>query len=184
MYAPPLSNYLFAKKYNGTFVLRIEDTDQVRNFDPEAKHIIADLNWLQNSYTEGPLKGGPYEPYFQSQRTHLYNEKLQELIKKNFVYRCFCSPEELETKRQRQITLKQAPRYDRTCLKLSQEAIEEKIKANTPCIWRMNWIKLVLLLLLILRMEKQLLITNISLTFRFLVKTERLHLCLQTLLMI
>ncbi len=105
-----LMNYLFAQQKNGTFVLRIEDTDPQRNYDPEAKKIIEDLGWLGIDYNEGPVKGGPHEPYFQSQRAHIYEEHLQKLIEKKCVYRCFCSEEELEKKRERQRALKLPPR--------------------------------------------------------------------------
>jgi nondiscriminating glutamyl-tRNA synthetase len=131
-----LMNYLFAKQKNGTFIIRIEDTDAERNFDPQATQILADLEWLGLHHGEGAQKGGPYEPYFQSQRTAIYSEKLQELIAKNLVYRCFCSQEELEKKRQRQLALKQPPRYDRACLKLSAQEIESRLANNTPFIWR------------------------------------------------
>src|SRR5207249_1106428 len=102
--------------HDGTLILRIEDTDQQRNFDPGAQQIMQDLAWLDLVYDEGPGKGGPHEPYLQSERTPIYQEKLVELIKKGSVYRCFCTAEELERKRQRQIALKHPPRYDRTCL--------------------------------------------------------------------
>ena len=133
-----LMNYLFAQQKNGTFIIRIEDTDPQRNFDPGAQHILADLQWLGLSYQEGPLIGGPHEPYFQSERTPLYQEKLQELATKKLVYRCFCTTEELEAKRQRQIALKKAPRYDRTCLNLSEQEIERKCAAQIPYIWRVK----------------------------------------------
>ncbi len=123
-----LENYLFAKKHNGTSVLRIEDTDSDRNFDPGAKEIIATLNWLGLTFDEGP--------YFQSERTAIYQEKLIELEKKNLIYRCFCTSEELEEKKQRQIALKKPPRYDRTCQKLSQEKIQKNIDEKKPFIWR------------------------------------------------
>ena len=110
-------NYLFAKQKKGTFVIRIEDTDLQRNFDPEATKIISDLTWLGLDYQEGPVKGGPYIPYFQSQRANIYEEYIQKLRDKNKIYRCFCTPEELEKKRQRQVALKLPPRYDRTCAK-------------------------------------------------------------------
>ena len=71
-----LMNYLFARQKDGTFVLRIEDTDPQRNLDPQAATIIADLQWLGLDYDEGPIKEGPYAPYFQSQRTEIYKEKL------------------------------------------------------------------------------------------------------------
>lgn len=133
-----LMNYLFAKQKNGTFVIRIEDTDLQRNFDPEATKIIADLTWLGLDYQEGPIKGGPYPPYFQSQRTAIYQEYIQQLRDKNQIYRCFCTPEELEKKRQRQIALKLPPRYDRTCLKRSPSEVEQLLKDNTPFIWRLQ----------------------------------------------
>ncbi len=131
-----LLNFLFAEQKNGTFVLRIEDTDPNRNFDPGAKIIMEDLAWLSLSYNEGPIAGGPYAPYFQSERQALYEEKLQELIEKDCVYRCFCTDEELEKKRERQRALKQPPRYDRACINLSEQEIAQRIAEGTPFVWR------------------------------------------------
>lgn len=133
-----LMNYLFAKQQNGTFVLRIEDTDLERNFDPGARHIIHDLQWLGLTYDEGPEKEGFCGPYFQSQRADLYQEQLHFLQMRGYAYRCFCTQEELEKKRTRQIALKQAPRYDRTCLKRSAVEIEALLGEKVPFIWRMN----------------------------------------------
>jgi len=133
-----LMNYLFAKQKNGTFVLRIEDTDPERNFDPEAKKIIEDLHWLGLNYNEGPVVGGPYKPYFQSQRAEIYTQNLKKLIENKKVYRCFCTTEELDKKRQRQIALKKPPRYDRACAKLTKQEIQQKLDANIPFIWRMK----------------------------------------------
>jgi nondiscriminating glutamyl-tRNA synthetase len=131
-----LINFLFAQQKKGVFVLRIEDTDTQRMFDIGAHHIQADLKWLGISYDEGPEIEGPYGPYFQSQRTPIYQEYLKKLQASNDIYRCFCSTEELERKRQRQIMLKQAPRYDRTCLHLSQEIIAHNIAQHIPFVWR------------------------------------------------
>ncbi len=133
-----LLNYLFAKRKGGTFVLRIEDTDSERNYDPEAKEIIHDLHWLGLDYDEGPYAKEPYKPYFQSQRTPIYQKYLNELIENNGAYRCFCSPEELEKKRERQIALKQPPRYDRHCLNLSEQEIAKRLSNDTPFIWRVK----------------------------------------------
>src|SRR3972149_8803029 len=133
-----LLNFLFARQKNGIFILRIEDTDSQRNFDPGGKQIFSDLKWLNIDYDEGPEKDGSYGPYFQSQRTNIYQEKLEELHKKNYVYRCFCTVEELEKKRKRQIALKQPPRYDRTCLALSEKEINENIGSKKSYIWRMK----------------------------------------------
>jgi nondiscriminating glutamyl-tRNA synthetase len=131
-----LINYIFAKQNKGTLILRIEDTDKERMIDPEGKQIISDLQWLGLTYDEGPIKGGPYEPYCQSQRQAIYQTHLEILKSKNAVYRCFCSPEELETKRKRQIALKLPPRYDRACLALSKEHHATLCTNNTPFIWR------------------------------------------------
>lgn len=131
-----LMNFLFAQQKQGTFVLRIEDTDAARNYDPSAKEIIDDLSWLGLFHTEGPVVGGPYAPYFQSQRDYLYQENLNILIEKNAVYRCFCTQELLEKTRKRQIALKQPPRYDRTCLNLSSDEIQNNIIKKVDFIWR------------------------------------------------
>jgi nondiscriminating glutamyl-tRNA synthetase len=131
-----LFNYLFAQQNNGTFILRIEDTDAERNFDPGAKLILQDLAWLGLVYQEGPEIEGPYGPYFQSERFDIYKEHLDRLIGKNDVYRCFCTEEELEKKRVRQIALKQPPRYDRICLQLTKEDVTTKLDQATPFIWR------------------------------------------------
>jgi len=131
-----LINYLFAGQKKGAFIVRIEDTDPQRNVDPAGKQILADLVWLGITYNEGPDVGGPYAPYLQSERSELYQEYLGTLLKKNLVYRCFCTQEELEKKRLRQIALKMPPRYDRTCLKLSAPDVEKKLAEGIPFIWR------------------------------------------------
>lgn len=133
-----LLNYLFAHQKDGTFIIRLEDTDLQRNFDPSGKKIQEDLLWLALAWEEGPTVGGPFGPYAQSERFDIYQKKLNELTKTNAIYRCFCSSEELEKKRLRQIALKQPPRYDRICLKLSQEAIEKNLAEKKPYIWRFN----------------------------------------------
>ncbi len=131
-----LMNYLFAKQKDGTFIIRIEDTDAQRNVDPAGKNILADLKWLSLDYQEGPVVGGPYAPYYQSERSALYNDHLEDLIQKGLVYRCFCTAEELEKKRARQIALKMAPRYDRACLRLPSAEVKKRLDSNMPFIWR------------------------------------------------
>lgn len=131
-----LLNYVFALKNHGTFVLRIEDTDQERNISPQS--IFDHLAWLNIIYQEGPKVEGPYGPYFQSQRHDIYQNYLEKLQATGNVYRCFCTQEELEIKRNRQIALKNPPRYDRTCLKLSADLITKKIEEKNPFIWRMK----------------------------------------------
>ena len=129
-----LMNYLFAQQRNGTFVLRIEDTDSQRNFDPHATQIMSDLAWLNILHDEGPKKNELYAPYFQSQRTPIYQKYLDRFINKGDVYRCFCTSEDLEKKRLRQVALKQPPRYDRTCLQLPQDEIDMRVAM--PFVWR------------------------------------------------
>ncbi len=131
-----LINYLFAQQKEGVFILRIEDTDPERNVDPQATRIMSDLAWLKLTFDEGPVKGGPYGPYFQSQRTPLYTEALNKLKEKNAIYPCFCTSEELEKKRQRQLALKQPPRYDRACLALKKEDVKARFEKDDPFIWR------------------------------------------------
>ncbi len=133
-----LLNYLFAKQHNGSFILRIEDTDQQRNIADGTQSIVKHLHWLSLNFSEGPNIGGEFAPYFQSQRQDIYQKHLNQLITKNLVYRCFCTPEELETRRNRQIALKKPPRYETTCLKLSPAEIEQKLQAKIPHIWRMK----------------------------------------------
>jgi glutamyl-tRNA synthetase len=131
-----LINFLFAHQKQGTFVLRIEDTDAQRMLDPEAKKILEDLAWLGLDYDEGPVVGGPYTPYFQSERMHLYEQQRANFEQKNLIYRCFCTEDELAKKRERQQALKLPPRYDRTCLSLSPEEITTNLGKNIPFIWR------------------------------------------------
>lgn len=131
-----LINFLFAQQKQGTFILRIEDTDAQRMFDPEAQKILEDLKWLGLSYDEGPHVGGPYAPYYQSQRTDLYEKQRAEFEATQAIYRCFCTEEDLEKKRLRQQALKLPPRYDRTCLALSQKEIDNLLANKTPYIWR------------------------------------------------
>ncbi|MBY0109965.1 MAG: glutamate--tRNA ligase [Candidatus Babeliaceae bacterium] len=131
-----LINYLFARHYQGTFIVRIEDTDQQRMFDERAQGILQDLQWLDLIFQEGPGIGGPSAPYYQSERNAYYQEYLDLCIEQKKVYRCFCTAEELEKKRDRQIAQKLPPRYDRTCLNLHHEVIHKNLDAGIPFIWR------------------------------------------------
>jgi len=131
-----LMNYLYARQKAGAFILRVEDTDEKRNLVEAREKILLDLKWLGLNYDEGPDVGGEYGPYLQSERTDLYKQKLQRLIEKEFAYRCFCSQELLEKKRKMQIVAKMPPRYDRTCLKLSEEEIQQRLDGGDEYLWR------------------------------------------------
>ncbi|MBU1007983.1 glutamate--tRNA ligase [Candidatus Dependentiae bacterium] len=123
-----LLNYLFAKQQEGVLILRIEDTDVLRNVSEAGLQIVKDLEWLGISYDEGP--------YFQSDRTKIYQEQLDDLMENQKVYRCFCTTEELDVKRKDQVAKKLPPRYDRTCLHLSNDQIKQKIASGKLFIWR------------------------------------------------
>ena len=133
-----LINYLFSHQKKGKFILRIEDTDKHRNLDEMCFEILEDLKWLGLKYDEGPVIGGKYGPYYQSKRTEIYQKHLDELIRNQKVYRCFCSLEELEQKRKEQLSQGKPPRYDRTCLHLSDDVIKQKILMGTPFVWRLK----------------------------------------------
>jgi nondiscriminating glutamyl-tRNA synthetase len=111
-----LYNVLFARQNNGTFVLRIDDTDMERN-RPEYELIIFEsLGWLGLDWNEGPDQGGPYEPYRQSDRLDIYKEEAARLLKDGKAYRCFCTPEELEAERKQAQMEKRPYIYSRRCL--------------------------------------------------------------------
>ena len=97
-----LFDWLFARQNRGQFVVRIEDTDRKR-YQPEAEEKILEiLEFLGLNWDEGPKIGGPYGPYFQSQRLELYRQTAEELVQKGAAYYCFCSPQRLENLRKEQ----------------------------------------------------------------------------------
>ncbi len=110
-----LFNWLFARKHGGSFILRIEDTDQKRYVPESEQDIMESLRWLGLHWDEGPDIGGPYGPYRQSERSALYREWAEWLVEHGYAYRCNCSPERLAEVRQRQAAAGQKPGYDRHC---------------------------------------------------------------------
>lgn len=123
-------NWLFARHHGGTFVLRIEDTDQERNRPEYTRSILDGLRWLGLDWDEGPEAGGSHGPYFQSERLPLYREALARLRREGRAYPCFCSPERLEAVRQEQLAAKANPRYDGTCRRLSAAEAQARIDAG------------------------------------------------------
>jgi glutamyl-tRNA synthetase len=129
-----LYEYLFAKKNNSDFILRIEDTDQKRYVQDALEKLINILDWAGFEYSEGvfiengkTIQKGDFGPYIQSERLDIYKKYANELIEKGQAYYCFCTPERLEQMRKDQEAAKQAPMYDRCCLKLGKEEIAKKI---------------------------------------------------------
>jgi len=116
-----LFNWLYARHYNGTFVLRIEDTDQVRSTEEAVNVILEGMKWLGLDWDEGPGKGGEYSPYYQMQRLHLYQKYAKQLLKDKKAYYCYCTREELAESREKQSKENKSLKYDRHCLNLSEE---------------------------------------------------------------
>jgi glutamyl-tRNA synthetase len=133
-----LYSYLFAKQNKGKFIIRLEDTDVERYVKNVAEAIYSSLKWAGLVYDEGPEIGGSFGPYIQSQRLEIYKKYADELIQKGYAYYCFCGEKTLEKMRQDQIAEKQAPKYDRRCLKLSNNEIREKLSAGVPYAIRMK----------------------------------------------
>ncbi|MCB0280541.1 MAG: glutamate--tRNA ligase, partial [Calditrichaeota bacterium] len=127
-----LYNYLYAKKHNGKFILRIEDTDQTRYVEGATENLLKTLRNCGLDYDEGPDLDGGYGPYTQSKRTDIYRQYAKELLDNNKAYRCFCSPERLDELRNLQRLRKEPPGYDGRCRLLSQDQIEENLTANLP----------------------------------------------------
>lgn len=120
-----------ARQNGGTFVIRIEDTDQKRFVDGAEELIYESLQWLGIEWQEAPDRGGPYAPYRQSARLPLYQEHAERLISQGDAYRCWCSPDRLERMRKAQQAAKQPPKYDRRCLGLAEEQRKE-LDGYTP----------------------------------------------------
>ncbi len=121
-----LFDWLFARREGGQFVLRIEDTDRARYDEQALGAILESLRWLGLDWDEGPEAGGPFGPYFQSERLEHYQAAARRLIDGGHAYECFCSPERLESVRADQQRRKQPPRYDRHCRNLSEADREAK----------------------------------------------------------
>jgi glutamyl-tRNA synthetase len=110
-----LYNYLHARRTGGTFVLRMEDTDRARSTPESVQAILDGLRWLGLDWSEGPGKGGPYGPYFQTERLETYRAHAEQLIAAGKAYRCYCTREELEARRAVAEREKRAYRYEGTC---------------------------------------------------------------------
>ncbi len=129
-----LFNYLFAKKYDGDFLLRIEDTDQNRYVEGAENYIIEALNWCGIQYDEGVGKGGDYAPYRQSERKEIYAQYAQELIDKDWAYYAFDTPQELDEQRKKSEEKGETFIYNwhnrqslNNSLSISKEEVQERI---------------------------------------------------------
>jgi glutamyl-tRNA synthetase len=131
-----LFSALCAKKNHGSFILRIEDTDVARSDERYVSSLLADLQWLDIHWQEGPGVEGAFGPYWQSQRQAIYAKYYETLEIKKLIYPCFCTDQELLLARKVQLSRGQAPRYAGTCRKLSKEQIDERLARGVPAAWR------------------------------------------------
>ena len=131
-----LYTYLIARKNNGKFLLRIEDTDQERLVEGATEVIYNTLKLVGLKHDEGPDIGGPYGPYIQSERKPIYLKYAKELVERGGAYYCFCSKERLDSLREKSAKDNTAFGYDRHCRNLSQQEVEEKLKSGVPYVIR------------------------------------------------
>ena len=131
-----LYEYLIARSMNGKFILRIEDTDQERLVEGAVDVIYNTLKVCGLKHDEGPDIGGPYAPYIQSQRKDTYLPFAKELVEKGHAYYCFCSKDRIDKMRIEAESRGETYMYDRHCLGLSKDEIEEKLAQNQPWVIR------------------------------------------------
>jgi glutamyl-tRNA synthetase len=134
-----LYNYLFAKNQNGKIILRIEDTDRKRYIEGAVENLLKTLDWADIGFDEGPEIGGENGPYFQSQRLDIYKKYAENLISNDKAYHCFCTPERLKTLREEQQSQKlPQAKYDKHCLNLSKNEIDDKLDSMVAKVVRLN----------------------------------------------
>ncbi|OGC38721.1 glutamate--tRNA ligase, partial [candidate division WOR-1 bacterium RIFOXYD2_FULL_36_8] len=131
-----LFNWLFARSQGGKFILRVEDTDQLRSTDEAVKAIYDGMDFLGLDWDEGPKADGSFGPYMQTERLHIYKEYADKLLKEGKAYYCFCTTEELNKQRKEAAEKKEAPKYNKTCTKLTQEEVQNRIKNGLPYVIR------------------------------------------------
>jgi len=133
-----LFNMAFAKSQGGQFLLRIEDTDQVRSTRESEKSILDALRWLGLDWDEGPDNGGDKGPYRQSERSAIYTKHAEQLVESGHAFRCFCSSERLEELRRTQMEEKLALGYDGHCLHLSADEVAKRAAQGEAHVVRMQ----------------------------------------------
>ena len=125
-----LFNWLLARGSNGTFILRIEDTDAERSTRESESAIVRDLRWLGLDWDEGPDVGGAYGPYRQSERLHLYGSYAKELLAAGSAYHCFCTTAQLDLDRQAALAEGRPTRYAGTCRRITREQADARIASG------------------------------------------------------
>ncbi|MDK2868006.1 MAG: nondiscriminating glutamyl-tRNA synthetase [Clostridiales bacterium] len=141
-----LYNYLYAKQNNGSYIIRIEDTDQTRLVEDAISGMLKSMAWAGVENDEGPymtaeeeiVEKGAYGPYVQSDRLPIYKKHADELIENGNAYYCFCSKERLDAVREQQRSEGKTPKYDGHCRHLTQEEISAKLEAGEPHVVRLK----------------------------------------------
>lgn len=123
-----LFNYLYAKHHQGTFILRIEDTDLGRHVDEAAQEFAKSLRWLGITWDEGAFQGGEYGPYYCTERLDIYTKYVTQLQAEGFVYPCFCSEEELQNEREQALLHGDMPHYSGKCRHLTKEQQQQYLQ--------------------------------------------------------
>lgn len=123
-----LLNFVFAKKNNGKFIVRIEDTDRTRLVEGSEGRILTSLKWFGLNYDEGPDIGGPFAPYRQSERLSNYRKYSLDLVEKGYAYYCFCTADRLEKMRDQQKEKKIPSLYDGLCKLIDRKEAQERTK--------------------------------------------------------
>lgn len=134
-----LYNYFFAKSQGGKFVVRVEDTDRERYSDEYLQDLYDTLDWLGIKSDEGPVSGGPFAPYVQSERLKMYQDAAHSLVKMGKAYYCFCSPSRLEQViAEQKAQKKDVQGYDRHCANLSLDEALTRIKNGEKYVIRLR----------------------------------------------
>ncbi|MDP4198226.1 MAG: glutamate--tRNA ligase [Bacteroidota bacterium] len=130
--------YLFARHHSGVNILRIEDTDRTRYVEGAVENIIRTMEWAGITFDEGPINGGPFGPYTQSERKELYSKHAAQLVAEGHAYPCFCTAERLDTVRKAMQAAGLPPMYDRHCRNLPKEESDRRIAAGEAHVIRMR----------------------------------------------
>lgn len=133
-----LYTYLLARKNGGSFILRIEDTDQEREVPGAREHLYKSMRLAGLEYDEGPDVGGAFGPYIQSQRRHIYREYAEKLVETGGAYYCFCTKERLDSARADFEARGDTFKYDKHCLKLHKDEVSRRVAAGEPYVIRQN----------------------------------------------
>lgn len=131
-----LYNYLFARQLNGTFILRIDDTDAKRSSEADIEGVLYSFRWLGLTWDEGYAAGGDLGPYRQSERLPLYQSQAEQLLANGQAYPCWCTPQELDELRKQAQRERRPFRYPQTCLQLSAAERQARERSGDPYVVR------------------------------------------------